>query len=305
MTSHRRFAATAAVALIIVGLAGCWGKLPGSSPPGQAPPAAGEPPGPVGPSPTASANASIVTLAVYFLGTERIFREADGQPIDRITLYRQFHRTRAGDGGPTARTVEAVGQMLDPSSALDPDYRSGWPSGAYVRDVSIAGDTVTVDIGGARTNSVGSEAAHQAVQQLIWTATAASGKPNVRLLLDGKTVDELWGHVALDDVLRRPAPEVVLADVWLIDPQHGATVGRTFTVHVSGYVHKATIYVLVRQGSRTVRETLVTVAGPTKFGEAKTSLTLAPGTYIIEAYAAWPASGGGKLFLDNHTITVG
>jgi hypothetical protein len=246
-------------------------------------------------------------LAVYYLGTERVWREADGQPVDRIKLYREFHRTPAGDGSAHAKTVKAVGEALDTSSAFDPDYRSGWPPGAYVREVQVDGDTVTVDIADARTNSVGAEVAHQAVQQLVWTATAASDKPGVRLLLDGKQIDELWGHVGIEGVLRRAPAADVLAHVWLIDPQHGATVAQTFTVHVSGYVHESTIQVLVRQGDRTVRETYVTVAGPASspFGEAKTSLTLPPGTYTVEAYSASNASSGRKLFLDSHTITVG
>jgi hypothetical protein len=96
----------------------------------------------------------------------------------------------------------------------------------------------------------------------------------------------------------------VLAHVWLIDPQHGATVGRTFTVHVSGYVHEATVNVRVRQGSRTVHTTFVTLAGGDPFGEARTRLTLPAGRYTIEAFAPNQASVGGVLFLDDHEVTV-
>ena len=107
--------------------------------------------------------------------------------------------------------------MLTADSARDPDYRTGWPPGARVRDVRVGDGTVTVDIGRASRNNVGSEAAHQAVQQLIWTATAASGQPGLRLLIDGQAVDELWGHVAVSGTLRRAAQQDVQARVWLME----------------------------------------------------------------------------------------
>jgi hypothetical protein len=246
------------------------------------------------------------TVAVYYIGTERVWRESDGQPIDRIKLYREFHRGPAGDGSPQARTAKAVGEMLDRASAYDPDYRTGWPSSARVRQVRVEGDTVTVDLGGAERNNVGAEVANQAVQQLIWTATAASGKAGVRLLLDGAEVSELWGHVAVGGTLRRGKALDVVAHVWLIDPQHDATVGRTFTIHVSGKTYESTIHLRIRQSNRTVLQTFVTVAAPpgNEFGEAKKEVTLPPGSYTIEAYGDSGIEGGGPPFLDDHTIRV-
>lgn len=243
-------------------------------------------------------------VPVYYLGTERSRREADGQPTDRIKLYREFHRAPAGAGNAQPRTAAAVTAMLG-TAPFDPDYRSGWPAGAYVRQVRLDTDTATVSLGGAATNNVGAEAAHQAVQQLVWTATAASGKTGVRLLLDDKPVQDLWGHVAIGGVLRRAAALETLALVWLIDPQHGATVAPSFTIHVSGAVYESTIQLRVRQGERIVNQRFVTVASPTAgaFGEAKTNLTLTPGTYTVEAFADSPADGR-DLFLDDHVITV-
>jgi len=289
--------AVGVLAAVLVG--GCAGAQPGWGP-GATP--TGVPTTPAVPSEPGVASA---TVAVYYLGNERIWQEGNGQPVDRVKLYREFHRGPAGDGGPRDRTVKAVTEMLDGSSAYDPDYRTGWPSGARVLEVRIDGATVTVDIGGAERNNVGAEVADQAVQQLIWTVTAASGKTGVRLLLDGAEVSELWGHVAVGGVLRRAPALDVLAHVWLIDPQHDATVGRTFTVHVSGAVFESTIQLRVRQTDRTVLQRFVTVSAPAggQFGEAKTDVTLPPGTYTIEAYAE-SAVDGRPQFLDNHTIRV-
>lgn len=301
MLTRRSFPAIGAV-VVAACLAGCATPLPGSSSPlGGADSAR---PSTVA-SPTDSETGTPVVVAVYYLGEERHWREVDGQPVDRIRLYREFQRVLAGDGGPPAKTTAAVAAMLDQTSALDPDYSTGWPAGARVREVRVDSATVTVDLSGAATNNVGAEAAEQAVQQLIWTATAASGKPGLRLLLDGKLVSDLWGHVAVGGVLKRAAALGTLAQVWLIDPQHGATVGQTFTIHVSGSVFESTIQVRVRQGDRTVNQRFVTVSGSNmgNFGEAKTTMTLPPGSYVVEAYAE-SAIDGRATFLDNHMITV-
>src|SRR5262245_49700632 len=114
-------------------------------------PASVSPSPPVSAPPSASAPAA-ATLAVYYLGTERHWREAEGQPVDRVKLYREFHRLPAGDDSPPARTAAAVTAMLDRSSAFDPDYRTGWPPGVRVLHVAVEGDTVTVDLGGAGSN---------------------------------------------------------------------------------------------------------------------------------------------------------
>lgn len=296
MRTTRTLPALCAVAILTaLTVSGCGQPSNGSPPSGSLP---------IGSPPTSAGSAAVeVTVPVYYLGEERIWREVDLQPVDRIRLYREFHKVAVGDGSDQAKAAAAITAMLDDGIAFDPDYSSGWPAAASVREVSIDGDTVTVDLGGAATNSVGAEAAQQAVQQLVWTATAASGKSGVRLLLDGEPVSELWGHVSVGGVLKRTAPLGTIALVWLIDPQHGATVPSTFTVHVSGAPYESTMHLRVRQGDQTIRQTFVNLAGEDLFGEAKTTMTLPPGTYTIEAYGE-SAVGVGVTALDDHSITV-
>jgi hypothetical protein len=285
----------AAAVLTALSVSGC-GQPPNGALPIAQPP--------IRSSPTPAGSEAVeATVPVYYLGEERIWQEVDLQPIDRIRLYREFRKVEAGDGSDQAKTTAAITAMLEQGSAFDPDYSSGWPVTATLREVSIDADTVTVDLSGAATNRVGAEAAQQAVQQLVWTATAASGKPGVRLLLDGEPVSELWGHVSVDGVLTRADPLGTVALVWLIDPQHGATVPTTFTVHVSGAPYEKNMFLWVRQGDQTVRRTSVTLAGEDLFGEAKTTMTLPPGTYTI--YASDESLGPGPSSLDDHTITVG
>jgi hypothetical protein len=235
------------------------------------------------PQPAAPAAPKGTLLPVYYLG-----------PGQR--LYREFHP------GTNASTVErtraALTLMLDPHSPYDPDYTSDWPVAAAVRDVRLSDDTVTVDLTGVTT------APDRAVQQLVWTATAASGATAVRLLSDGVPVTSFGGIADKAGLLHRDRAVDVLGLVWLIDPQQGATVGRTVRVQLYGSVFEATVHLRVRQGGSTVTEQAVTLsAGQPAFGEAITSVTLAPGRYTIEAYAV-SAKDGSPQYLDDHDITV-
>ncbi|HWG99723.1 MAG TPA: GerMN domain-containing protein [Pilimelia sp.] len=309
------------VAAVVVGVGSCApppvaGPLPPAAPassptpgagptgapsaPAGTPPASAAPSGPAATSPPAPA-AGGTLLAVYFVGTDRLVREG-GTPVTRPRLYREFHRLAAGDGSPAARTRAAVTRML--AAAADPDYRSGWPATTRLRGVGVDGDAVTVDLSGAGRHRVSAEAARIAVQQLVWTATAASGRAGVRLRLDGRPVDRLWGLAATGGTLRRAPAADVVGPVWLIGPQHGAVVARRFTVHVSGVVYEATAQLRVRQGSRTVHERVLTLdRGAPAQGEIRVELTLVPGDYVIEAYAA-SAVDGSVQHLDDHAVTV-
>jgi hypothetical protein len=232
-------------------------------------------------------------LAVYYVVNDR----------ERLRLVREFHRLPVGDGSPAARTKAAVTEMLG-RSAYDPDYRTLWPAGSTVGNVSVNGDVVTVDVRGASVTPGGAEASEQAVAQLVWTATAASGKPAVKILLDGVAGADLWGHVSLRESLRRGPAVDTIALVWLIDPQHGATVGREFTMHLAGSVFEATVNYEIRRGGQVVKEGFATLSeGAPAQGEAKVAITLPPGEYVLEAFEI-SADDGSRLHIDNHTVTV-
>jgi hypothetical protein len=292
-------AVAATVVTVFAGLGSCGPRPSPPAPPVAAPttgsPAAATTPSPGTAGPTGGpAGPAAARLPVYYLGD-------DG---GRLRLYREFHELPAGDGSVAARTRAAVGEMLG-QTAADPDYVSAWPDTARVRDVRIEDGVVTVDLSGAARGGAGSEAAHQAVQQLVYTVSAVvGGNPGVRLLLDGRETDELWGGVGVGGVLRKAPLVDVQALVWLISPQHGQTVDGTFEVHVAGVVHEATVQLRVRQGTRTVQSRFVTLSrGAPGFGDTKTRLTLDPGTYTIEAYET-SAADGSELHLDDHEVTV-
>jgi hypothetical protein len=245
-------------------------------------PAASAPPtsAPAAPPPTRSSPSSgtgITSLAVYYVGEDR------GQP----RLYREFHRLPAGSS-PADKVRAAVTEMLAQESAEDPDYTSAWPSGTGVLGVTVDGSAATVDLTAAPPDDL-------AAQQLTWTVAAVlGGDPRVRLRHDGRDVRTVRKAAALD----------TLGALWLIEPQHGATVARTFEVHAAGAVFEATARLTVRKGRTVVtEETLTLSAGAPARGEARITLTLAPGTYVLELYAL-SAADGSVQHLDDHTVTV-
>ena len=256
-------------------------------------------------TPGAAADAR-ATLAIYHVGTDRLTTEA-GEQVTRPRLYREFRRLGTGDGSPSARVRAAVNAALA-QAAADPDHARVWPTAARVRDVGVRGSTALLDLAGAgaaATTTLDAERAKVAVQQLVWTATAASGLPGVRLLLDGRPADRLWGHVDGDAVQRRAPMVEVVAPVWLISPQHGESVGRRVQVHVAGFVFEATAQLRVRQGERVVAERVLTLsAGAPAQGEARLTLTLPPGRYVFEVYEL-SAVDGSVQHLDDHTVNVG
>ncbi len=299
--------AATAVVVLAVGLGSCAPRpdvppIGGpSSPPAVSSPAPSPAPSvalserPAGPAPGGP-----VPLRVYYLRNDR------GYP----RLYPEFHPLAAGDGSPAARTRAALTEMFDGLTAYDPDYSSGWPAGTRVREVRIEGSAVVVDLTGFHNGTDPGQldpvTVRQAVQQLVYTATTpqASNKEVVRLRLDGQPVAKLWGVADVAGDLRRGSKADVLGLIWLIDPQEGATVGRSFTVNVAGIVPEATMHVRVRQGSTVVTDRLVTLdAGGPDQGTASVPVTLAPGTYTIEGYAT-SLDDGSEQHLENHVITV-
>jgi Sporulation and spore germination/Immunoglobulin-like domain of bacterial spore germination len=304
--------AVATVAAVAVGVVSCQPN-PTSAPPQtgssqtepappspsvpslSAPPSASVPAGPPDATEATVGGTGAATLAVYYVGTD---------PQLGPRLYREFHRISTGNGSAAGKTRAALTEMVG-RTARDPDYSTPWPGNTRIRDVRVSGDTVTVDLTGAGAGPADDRTARIAVQQLVWTATAASGKPNVRLLLDGRAAQTLWGKVPVGGTLRRAPAQDTLGLVWLISPQDGDRVGRTVKVHLYGSVFEATIHLRVRQGSRTVTEQAVTVnAGPPAFGEATVTLTLAPGKYVLEAYEVSMRDGSAQ-HLDDHDVTVG
>jgi len=128
---------------------------------------------------------------------------------------------------------------------------------------------------------------------------------SVRMVIDGQQTTTLFGHQVGAQPLSR-APEVdVVAPVWIIDPYHGAQVGRSFAVYGTANVFEATVSYLVRSGDTVVDEgTTQASSGTGLRGEWTVRLTLPPGRYVIEAFES-SAENGEPLFVDSKTVSIG
>jgi hypothetical protein len=89
--------------------------------------------------------------------------------------------------------------------------------------------------------------------------------------------------------------------IWLIDPQHGATVGRSLRVHVAGIVFEATMRAGAA-GSTVVTDQVVTLSGEGRAGRGVRPAHPGAGTYTIEG-TRYPPDGS-EQHLGDHVVTV-
>jgi hypothetical protein len=223
-----------------------------------------------------------------------------GQPIywvaesrSSFRLYREF-RDVPEVGGEVASAVAAMTRM----APLDPDDTTPWRPASRVT-ASQQGDALTVDLSRdalAGTN-VGSELAATAVQQLVYTATAAAaqaGTPatTVRITVDGAAADA-WGAVRLGEPTRRAALIDVQAQAWVTSPQEGATVpAGTVTFQGFGTSFEATFGWKVLSGSTVVkRGSAMGGTGDGGFGAFTFSAELEAGSYTVVLSTDDPSGG--------------
>jgi hypothetical protein len=176
-----------------------------------------------------------------------------------------------------------------------------------VNATRVDGDTVAVDLGNLPSDAGGADPAtvRMSLEQLVWTATAASGTLRARLLVDGSGVTTFRGMPGAGGVLSRGPAVDVLAPVWVIDPQQGAQVGHAVKVRLAGSVFEGVVRLRVRTRTGAVvnDQSVRLSAGAPDRGEATLTVTLSSGGYTVEAYVV-SARDGSEQYLDGHQITV-
>jgi len=236
---------------------------------------------------------------VYYLGDTgvdiRLFREVRDSP----------------DVAPD-RLTAAVETMLSPP--LDPDYVSLWPEGTELLEpVDVDGDTATVNLSAEATEApanAGADAEAKSVQQLVYTVTASGkewGIKQVRLLVEGEEVSDLWGHgTVAEQPLTRAARDVTQSINWILSPQEGATVPTTFRISGYGSYVEGNVVWQILKGEQVIDQNSVTVvSGQGVFGKWQSKpITLEPGAYTIRTVGAFAEGDGGDTFVDTKTITV-
>ncbi len=286
---------TAAGAALMLVAAGCGTQQPPQATPAPSDSASTSPSS----TPTASPDETALEVAVpvYYLtdtGTQ-------------LRLAREFRQAAV----PAGQAVAALELMLQ-QPALDPDYTSPWNPATQVLSVVEQEGTITVDVtSDARTANLGAEAAELAVQQLVYTVTAAlqSDAP-VQLLVDGETAGELWGHVVWDEPIgRSPALDVRLL-VQINEPAHGVTVPRTFTVSGEAAVFEANLpwRLETPTGDLVLSGAAMTAEGQ-RFAPYEFTVTLpenaSPGEYVLVVEEDDPSGGEGRpVMRDTKSLVI-
>ncbi|MDP9890505.1 GerMN domain-containing protein [Pseudarthrobacter enclensis] len=150
-----------------------------------------------------------------------------GRSGGNIFLYREF-RDVPEQENPVTRALRAM--MSE--KPLDPDFFTPWQNPDKLA-TSISGkDVITVDVSSDAFNSnLDADMAARAIQQLIYTATAAAASSGlidagqqirVRILVDGHTDYVAFGKIQLGSLMTRAAG--LVAPVWIIDPQENTEV---------------------------------------------------------------------------------
>lgn len=147
-----------------------------------------------------------------------------GRSNSNVFLYREF-RDVPEQENPVTRALRAM--MSE--KPLDPDFFTPWQDPEKLASSISGKNVITVDVSEDAFNSnLDADMAGRAIQQLVFTATAAAASSGlidsgqqiqVRILVDSHTDYVAFNHVQLGDPMSRAAGMV--APVWIIDPQEG------------------------------------------------------------------------------------
>jgi len=226
-----------------------------------------------------------------------------------FALYREF-REVPDTGGPISSAVSAMTSL----KPLDPDYMTPWRPASRVT-ASQNGNAITVDLSSdAFANAqVGSEVADRAVQQLVYTATAAALKAGtaastVKITVDGVAFDA-WGVIRLGEAMQRAPMSAVQAQTWVASPQEGEDLpAGTVTFKGFGTAFEANFVWEVRNESGAVVAKGFTMggSGDGTFGEFTFTAKLTAGKDSVKVSGS-DGSGGAEgpgVATDDKSFTV-
>jgi len=237
-----------------------------------------------------------------------------GRSNENVFLYREF-RDVPEQENPVTRALRSM--MSD--KPLDPDFFTPWQNPKKLA-TSISGkNVITVDVSPDAFNSnLDEDMAQRAVQQLVYTATAAGASSGlvdsgqqiqVVILVDGHTDYLAFNHVRLGS----PTPRSVgmVAPVWIIDPQEGVGVADG-SVKISGRSTlpggKLRWKILKVEGSSDKTAYLsgdvTTSTEPTQSGLFSLNVNLAPGNYEVRVSQIDPGQPDREMNVDTRGFKV-
>lgn len=295
-------AAAAAAAVIGSVAAGQWltpgdGGRPGATVSSTAPTTPGTPS-----DPTRVAGA----LPVYYLGPQ-------GEPSDGsselapLVLYRTFVTNPTPGSGADARVVAAVSSALRQGIWYAADVPDPWRSTTVLAaTVSDSGITLTLSNGGSTASGPGSGIVTErhlrmCVQQLVWTAQAAAGRPVPVTFALADGASQLFGRYPTSATYDRPHARAIadeIAPVWIDSPGLDAAYGVGRPVTMTGLalipIDQLTWKLTTRAGDPVASgsvEAGQNASSGLQHGYRATIPRLAAGTYRLLVSAPGPAGG--------------
>lgn len=258
-----------------------------------------------------------VALPVYYVGAQLT---GEGETADlQFKLFREFHRTSVPSDTDAARMVELAATEMFANQPIDPDYGGLWPAGAEILDATVDAATglITVDLVDVAISDVRGveervlpQAMRAAVQQLVYTATAAAAYADptlpalsVRIFVDGEPTTSFLGTDTTDP-LRRDV--TARASIWILSVEDGDMV--TAPVVVAGEANTfeggPAQWELSRDGE-VVADGLTSTGACCTWRPFEIDLDVTtPGTYTIEVYDVGGLGLRDRAPYDSKTFTV-
>ncbi|GAB3245855.1 GerMN domain-containing protein [Arthrobacter pigmenti] len=238
-----------------------------------------------------------------------------GESAQSVYLYREF-REAENRGDPITTAISA----MTTEQPLDDDYFNPWqPASSVAASISPDG-VITVDISAdAFSRPLDAGMARRAVQQLVYTATAAAASSGlisqdeqiqVVILVDGHTGYRAFGQVTLGEPMVRDAS--LVAPVWVIDPQDGTVFkGHKVTINGRGTARDSTLgWEITAVGDTMSRPVAEPMTGSVKLGQDHAgaftfSVTLPKGNYELRIFQGDPgAKRSQQQFVDSKDFAV-
>ena len=236
-----------------------------------------------------------------------------GRSNDSTFLYREFRDVPEEDN-PVTRAL----RVMMSQKPLDPDFFTPWQNPKKLASSISGKNVITVDLSADAFNSnVDPAMAERAVQQLVYTASAAAASAGlidagqlvqVVVLVDGHTDYVAFNHVRLGSPTSRSAGMV--APVWIIDPQEGTSLADG-AIKISG---RSTVSggklrwdILRIDGSVETQYLNGTATASAEAGQAgvfSISANLGPGSYEVRVSQVEEGNPDQHLFVDTRGFTV-
>lgn len=220
--------------------------------------------------------------------------------IDSTRLFREFVATAAKGNDATNALQILLGG--DPN---DPDYRTPWRSDPGA-NVSLDGDgNYVVSVSASAASASLSQAeAKLAVQQLVYTVSAAAGdSAPVRLLVDGTAGARIFGSYTVPSTVSRAPQADVQAPAWItsVTPSAGS-----LTVEGVGTGFEGTLlYTLTDASGAEVARDSVSAGANGTYADFSFTADVPAGTYTLAVFAPDESDGeGGATVPDTKVVTV-